>query len=138
MHPLFQKIAGQGLSVFYTTLGIPLTFLLLLILSLMLLVNPTAYRQGCIRLFPYFYRSRINLALIQCDIFLKGELIALLFRMIMIFFLAFIGLSILKIPLSFTQAVLIMILKRIYLLFMLVLILILIMQMYLLTFQFQK
>ena len=111
LHPLFQKIAGQGLSVFYTTLGIPLTFLLLLILSLMLLVNPTAYRQGCIRLFPYFYRSRINLALIQCDIFLKGELIALLFRMIMIFFLAFIGLSILKIPLSFTQAVLIMILN---------------------------
>ncbi len=110
LHPLFQKIAGQGLSVFYTTLGIPLTLLLLLILSLMLLVNPIAYRQSFIRLFPFFYRSRINLALTKCDLLLKGELIALLFRMIMIFILALTGLSILKIPLSFTQAVLIMIL----------------------------
>ncbi|BDA39303.1 AI-2E family transporter [Candidatus Atelocyanobacterium thalassae] len=111
LHPLFQRIAGQGLSVFYTTLGIPLTFLLLLILSLMLLVNPTAYRQGFIRLFPFFYRSRIDSALRKCDLFLKGELLALLFRMIIIFVLAFTGLSILKIPLSFTQALLIMILN---------------------------
>jgi predicted PurR-regulated permease PerM len=106
LQPLLQKIAGQSLFVFYTTLGIPLTLLLLLALSLMLLVNPASYRQGFIRLFPGFYRKKIDKILTECDQSLQAFLTSLLFQMVMISILSFIGLSIIKVPLTLAQAML--------------------------------
>ncbi|MGK7940742.1 MAG: AI-2E family transporter [Crocosphaera sp.] len=106
LEPLFQRIAGQGLSVFYTTLGIPLSLLLLFALTLMLLANPPAYRQGFIRLFPSFYRGKIDRVLVECDRCLQGGLIAVLCQMMMISILTFMGLSILRIPLTLAQAML--------------------------------
>ena len=106
LQPLFQRIAGQGLSVFYTTLGIPLSLLLLLALTLMLLANPFAYRKGFIRLFPSFYRPKIDHVLNECDRSLQGSLITVLCQMMMIAILTFIGLSILRIPLTLAQAML--------------------------------
>ncbi|MGK7962267.1 AI-2E family transporter [Crocosphaera sp.] len=106
LQPLIEKIAGQGLSVFYTTLGIPLTFLLLFALTLMLLANPRAYRQGFIRLFPSFYRKKIDYVLTECDRSLQGGLTTILFQMVMISLLSFIGLSMLRMPLTLAQAML--------------------------------
>ena len=106
LQPLVQQIAGQGLSVFYMTLGIPLTFLLLLALSLMFLANPYAYRQGFIRLFPSFYRQKIDQVLSQCDEALQGWLVGILFNMAVIAILSFIGLSILNIRLTLALAML--------------------------------
>lgn len=104
--PLVNQIAGRGLSVFYTTLAIPLSLVLLLALSLMLLANPQPYRQGFIRLFPSFYRSRINDILVNCDCCLHGWLISILLKMIIFASLSFIGLLILQIPLALAQAML--------------------------------
>jgi len=106
LQPLLQKIAGQGLLVFYATLGIPLTLLLLFALTFMLLANPSAYRQGFIRLFPSFYRPKINHILKECDRSLQGVLTSILFQMVMISLLSFIGLSILSMPLTLAQAML--------------------------------
>lgn len=106
LQPILQRIAGQGLSVFYTTLGIPLTLLLLLALTLMLLANPGAYRQGFIRLFPSFYRQKIDHVLTECDRSLQGGLTIILFQMVMISLLSFIGLSLLKMPLTLAQSML--------------------------------
>ncbi|MDJ0730556.1 MAG: AI-2E family transporter [Crocosphaera sp.] len=106
LQPLLEKIAGQGLSVFYTTLGIPLTLLLLFALTLMLLANPSAYRQGFIRLFPSFYRKKIDDVLTECDRSLQEGLTTILFQMVMISLLSFIGLSMLKMPLTLAQATL--------------------------------
>lgn len=106
LQPLIEKIAGQGLSVFYTTLGIPLTFLLLFALTLMLLANPRAYRQGFIRLFPSFYRKKIDYVLTECDHSLQGALTTVLFQMVMIALLSFISLSMLRMPLTLAQAML--------------------------------
>ena len=106
LQPLLQKIAGQGLLVFYATLGIPLTLLLLFPLTFMLLANPSAYRQGFIRLFPSFYRPKINHILKECDRSLQGVLTSILFQMVMISLLSFIGLSILSMPLTLAQAML--------------------------------
>ncbi len=106
LQPLLERIAGQGLSVFYTTLGIPLTLLLLLALTLMLLANPIAYRQGFIRLFPSFYRRKIDYVLRECDRSLQGGLATILFQMVMISIFSFIGLSILKMPLTLAQSML--------------------------------
>ncbi|EAM51000.1 AI-2E family transporter [Crocosphaera watsonii WH 8501] len=106
LQPLLKKIAGQGLLVFYATLGIPLTLLLLFALTFMLLANPSAYRQGFIRLFPSFYRPKINHILKECDRSLQGVLTSILFQMVMISLLSFIGLSILSMPLTLAQAML--------------------------------
>ena len=106
LQPLLQKIAGQGLLVFYATLGIPLTLLLLFALTFMLLANPSAYRQGFIRLFPSFYRPKINHILKECDRSLQGVLTSILFQIVMISLLSFIGLSILSMPLTLAQAML--------------------------------
>ncbi|HAC64792.1 MAG TPA: AI-2E family transporter [Cyanothece sp. UBA12306] len=104
LQPLVNQIAGQGLSVFYTTLAIPLSLLLLLALTAMLLANPQPYRQGFIRLFPSFYRKKIDAILIQCDEYLQTWLIKVLFQMIIFAILSFISLLILQIPLALAQA----------------------------------
>ncbi|YAI81447.1 MAG: AI-2E family transporter [cyanobacterium endosymbiont of Rhopalodia sterrenbergii] len=106
LRPLVNQIAGQGLSVFYNTLAIPLSLLLLLALTLMLLTNPQPYRQGFIRLFPSFYRKRIDDILSQCDEALQGWLIGVLFDILVIALLSFLGLLILRIPLALSQAML--------------------------------
>ncbi|BBA78912.1 putative permease [cyanobacterium endosymbiont of Rhopalodia gibberula] len=106
LRPLVSQIAGQGLSVFYNTLAIPLSSLLLLALTLMLLTNPQPYRQGFIRLFPSFYRKKIDSILCQCDEALQGWLIGVLFDILVIALLSFLGLLILGIPLALSQAML--------------------------------
>jgi predicted PurR-regulated permease PerM len=98
LQPVINQIAGQGLNIFYSTLGLPLTLLLLFVLSLMLLVDPSPYRQGFIRLFPSFYRSRIDYILVLCEESLENWLISILFSMGAIALCSFIGLLILGIP----------------------------------------
>ena len=106
LQPLVNQIAGQGLSVFYNTLTIPLSLLLLLTLTLMLLANPQPYRQGFIRLFPLFYRQKIDDILCQCDAALQEWLICVLFDMLVIALFSFIGLLVLGVPLAISQAML--------------------------------
>lgn len=106
LQPLINQIAGRGFSVFYSSLGIPLSLLLLLVLMLMLLVDPQPYRQGFVRLFPSFYRQRVEIILDLCDRALQGWLTGILFNMSVIAVLSFIGLSVLQIPLALSQAML--------------------------------
>ncbi|WP_267384491.1 AI-2E family transporter [Cyanobacterium sp. uoEpiScrs1] len=106
LQPLVNQIAGQGLSVFYNTLTIPLSLLLLLALTLMLLANPLPYRQGFIRLFPLFYRQKIDKILCKCDAALQEWLICVLFDMLVMALFSFIGLLALRVPLALSQAML--------------------------------
>ena len=106
LQPLINQFLGGGLNFFYNSFGTLLSTVLLLVLSLMLLADPTPYRKGFIRLFPAFYRSRINEILALCDRSLQGWLTGILFSMLVITVLSFIGLLSLGIPLALTQAVL--------------------------------
>ncbi|MDJ0846060.1 MAG: AI-2E family transporter, partial [Crocosphaera sp.] len=58
------------------------------------------------RLFPSFYRKKIDYILTECDRSLQRGLTIILFQMVMISLLSFIGLSILKMPLTLAQAML--------------------------------
>ncbi len=104
IQPLIQQFLGGGLTVFYSSLGILLSILFVLVITLMLLVDPNPYRQGFIRLFPAFYRKRVDLILELCGEALQGWLVGILFNMVIIAVLSFIGLLILKIPLALSQA----------------------------------
>ena len=106
IQPLISQFLGGGLSFFYSSFGALLSTLLLLVLSLMLLADPTPYRQGFIRLFPAFYRKRVDRILVLCERSLQGWLVGILFNMLVISILSFIGLLILGIPLALAQAVL--------------------------------
>jgi predicted PurR-regulated permease PerM len=106
LQPLSQKFLGGGLTVFYNSLGVLLGTLLLLTITLMLLADPTPYRRGFIRLFPAFYRRRVDHILNLCTKGLEGWLVGILFNMVVIAVCSFVGLSILGIPLALSQAML--------------------------------
>lgn len=106
IQPLIEQFLGGGLNFFYSSLGTLLSSLLLLALSLMLLADPTSYRLAFMRLFPAFYRRRVDRILVLCDRSLRGWLVGIIFNMSLITIFSFIGLLILRIPLALAQAVL--------------------------------
>nr|WP_254015053.1 AI-2E family transporter [Limnofasciculus baicalensis] len=106
LQPLVQRLLGGGVSFAFNSLAVFGQFLLVIILSLMLLVDPQPYRNSFIRLFPSFYRRRVDEILRECDKSLKGWLIGILFNMFVIAVFSFVGLLILGIPLALAQATL--------------------------------
>ncbi len=106
LQPLINQLLEGGLNFFYGSFGVLLSILLLLVLTLMLLADPIPYRKGFIRLFPDFYRQRVERILELCNEALEGWIVGILFNMCVITILSFISLSILKIPLALAQAVL--------------------------------
>ena len=106
LQPLIQQFLGGGLTIFYNSLGVLLSTLLLLAITLMLLGDPNPYRKGFIRLFPAFYRRRVDHILSLCAEGLEGWLVGILFNMVVIAVFSFICLLILGIPLALSQAML--------------------------------
>ena len=95
LQPLIERFLGGGLAVFYNSLGVLLGILLLLAITLMLLADPVTYRQGFKRLFPAFYRHRVEEILDLCGKGLEGWLVGILFNMVVIALLSFLVLFIL-------------------------------------------
>lgn len=106
IRPLVQQLAGNGLSLFYSTLGLPLSLLLLIVLSLMFLANPQAYRQGFIRCFPAFYRERIDLILNKSEVLLEDWLKLILVTAITVTIMTWFGLVLLQVRLPLALALL--------------------------------
>ncbi|MDJ0744131.1 MAG: AI-2E family transporter [Xenococcaceae cyanobacterium MO_167.B27] len=106
LQPIINQLLEGGLNFFYGSFGVLLSLLLLLVLTLMLLADPIPYRKGFIRLFPAFYRQRVDQILVLCNEALQGWLGGILFNMCAIAILSFISLSALGIPLALAQAVL--------------------------------
>ena len=104
--PFFQRMLSGSVAVFSGTLGAALNILLVLVLTLMLLANPPLYRQTFIRLFPAFYRRRIDFILDRCEAALRGWLIGILVNMSIIGIFSGIGLWILQVPLPLANGIL--------------------------------
>jgi predicted PurR-regulated permease PerM len=102
--PLLEEVAGRGWKLFYGSLGLLLSWLLLLVLTLMLFANPQPYRQGFTRLFPAFYRQRVREILHLCQLALQGWLAGIAYNMSVVGVLSLLGLTILRIPLALSQA----------------------------------
>lgn len=91
-------------SVFNNTLQIVLQTVLVGALSLMLLSNPGAYRNGTLRLFPAFYRRRADEIFCACERALCDWLGAMFINSIFIFALSFVGLYFLGVRLVLAHA----------------------------------
>lgn len=106
IQPFLKSVAGSSLVLFSSSLGAILNFLFVLILAIMLLAQPSAYRQAFIALFPSFYRRRVNGILTECDVSLGKWFSGAILSMLVVAALSFIGLIVLGIPLALAQAIL--------------------------------
>jgi predicted PurR-regulated permease PerM len=106
LQPLANRLLGGGFSFVSNSLSVVINLLLVLILTLMLLADPAPYRKSFIRIFPSFYRHRVDQILDKCQVALQGWLVGILFNMFVIALLSFVGLLILRVPLALAQAAL--------------------------------
>jgi predicted PurR-regulated permease PerM len=106
VQPLLKSVAGQSLSLFSSSLGAILNLLFMVILTLMLLAQPKAYRRAFIALFPSFYRRRVDEILSECEVSLGKWVGGAILSMIVVAVLSLIGLLALGIPLALAQAIL--------------------------------
>jgi predicted PurR-regulated permease PerM len=106
IQPVLQNLAGRSLVLFSSSLGVVLNLLFMLILTIMLLAQPNAYRQAFISLFPRFYRRRIDRILHDCEVSLGKWIVGALISMVVVALLSILGLVVLGIPLPLAQGIL--------------------------------
>lgn len=106
LQPLVTQILGNAYIWFSDLVGIILNLLLVIVLTIMLLANPTPYRRGFILLFPAFYRRRAYHILCKCEKTIVGWMTATLIDMAVIAVVSFIALTILGVPLALANGLL--------------------------------
>jgi predicted PurR-regulated permease PerM len=106
VQPFIQSLAGRSLSIFSSSLTAIVNILFTIILTIMLLAQPKAYRQAFICLFPSFYRRRVDSILTECEVSLGKWVGGALLSMVVVAVLSLIGLLALGIPLALAQAIL--------------------------------
>jgi predicted PurR-regulated permease PerM len=106
LQPLVGGIFSNFFAFFSNTLAILVNLLLVLVLTVMFLIDPIPYRQGFIRLFPAFYRRRIDGILSQSEEVLVGWLGGTLINMVVIGAVSSIALLVLQVRLVLANALL--------------------------------
>jgi predicted PurR-regulated permease PerM len=105
IQPLATQLLGRSIDFFSASFGAILQLLLVIVLTIMLFVNPQPYRQIFVRLFPAFYRQRINEILADCEVALGSWTVGVVIEMVFIAALSGIGLCILQVPLALAHAI---------------------------------
>lgn len=106
IQPFLRAVVPNFFAIFSGSLVVVLQVLLLLILTLMLLANPLAYRHAIVQLFPSFYRNRIDAVLDDCELALRHWLGGALISSTVVATLSAIGLWALGIQFVLAQALL--------------------------------
>lgn len=101
-----DRLLGNFFIILSQSLNIVLTFLLFLVLTIMLLLDPKPYRSGFILLFPAFYRRRMDQILCKCEKYIVGWIKGTLLTMFLIGGLSYIGLLIFGVRLPLINAIL--------------------------------
>ncbi|HZG37982.1 MAG TPA: AI-2E family transporter [Nodosilinea sp.] len=101
-----STVFGNFLTFFSSSVAIVLQVLLLLVLTLMMLANPSAYRRLLLRLFPSGYRRRADDILTKCERSLMFWLGGVALSSMFVATLSFTGLLLLGVPYAFAHAVL--------------------------------
>jgi predicted PurR-regulated permease PerM len=104
--PLVNSLLGSSFAVFSGSLGAILNLLLLLILTIMLLVQPHAYRNVFVLMFPQFYRRRVLGILDECEVSLGKWMVGALLGMLAVAVMSSAGLYALGVPAPLAQGVL--------------------------------
>jgi predicted PurR-regulated permease PerM len=106
LQPLFRNLLENFFAFFSNSLTAVLQFLLVVVLTIMFLADPTSYRQAFLQLFPSFYRRRADEILVKCEVSLGNWLAGILINSLFIAALSGVGLWILQIQLVLAHALL--------------------------------
>ncbi|MBH8571903.1 AI-2E family transporter [Nostocaceae cyanobacterium CENA369] len=104
--PFINRALGSSFAFVSGSLEVLLKILLVLVLTGMTLANPLAYRKVFIRIFPSFYRRRVDGILNQCEVSLGGWVIGAVIAMGVVGLMSVIGLSILRVKAALALGVL--------------------------------
>lgn len=96
---------GRIVALFAGSLDFLINFLLVLVVTIMLLANPAAYRRTLLLAFPLFYRDRADKILNDCEDALTGWSLGILFNMAFITLFSGVGLALIGVPLPFVNAI---------------------------------
>lgn len=106
LQKLFNWVVSHLYLVLSNSLSLLLNFLLIVVLTIMLLVNPKPYRKVFISLFPAFYRQRVEQIITECEKGLIGWLKGVALSMTFIGITSTVGLWFLGVPLPFVNGLL--------------------------------
>ncbi len=104
--PFVNRLLGNSFAFVSGSLEAVLKILLVLVLTGMILADPVAYRKVFVRLFPSFYRRRVDGILDKCEVSLGGWITGAFIAMFVVALMSLIGLSILGIKAALALAIL--------------------------------
>jgi predicted PurR-regulated permease PerM len=106
LQSFIDQFISNFFDLFSSTLGIFLNSLLVIVVTIMLLSNPTPYKQMFLLMFPAFYRQRVQTILKKCERNLGGWAIGIIFNMTVIAIMSGIGLLLLGVRLPLANSLL--------------------------------
>jgi predicted PurR-regulated permease PerM len=95
--PFINRVVGDSFAFVSGSLEVLLKILLVLVLTGMFLAEPLAYRKLFVRLFPSFYRKRVDGILDQCEVSLGGWVTGAIIAMSVVGLMSIVGLSVLQV-----------------------------------------
>ncbi len=104
--PFVNRLLGDSFAFVSGSLEAVLKILLVLVLTGMILADPVAYRKVFVRLFPSFYRRRVEGILNKCEVSLGGWITGAFIAMFVVALMSLIGLSILRIKAALALSIL--------------------------------
>ncbi len=106
IQPFANRLLGNSFAFVSGSLEVVLKILLVLVLTGMMLADPIAYRKVFVRLFPSFYRRRVDGILDKCEVSLEGWITGAFIAICVVGLMSLIGLSILHVKAALALAVL--------------------------------
>ncbi|MDJ0735426.1 MAG: AI-2E family transporter [Nostocaceae cyanobacterium] len=104
--PWINRVLGSSFAFVSGSLEVLLKILLVMVLTGMFLAEPQAYRKVFVRLFPSFYRRRVDGILDQCEMSLEGWVTGALIAMFVVGLMSVLGLWALSVPAALALGVL--------------------------------
>jgi len=104
--PLINRLLGSSFAFVSGSLEVILKILLVLVLTGMFLASPKAYQQVFVRLFPSFYRQRVDGILHECENALGRWMGGAAIAVFVVGLMSTIGLSVLHVPAALALGVL--------------------------------
>lgn len=106
LQPLFTKIFSNFFYFFSDSVAAIFQLLFVLVLTIMITINPQEYRNFLLKIFPSFYRRRVDEILNLSEIALGNWLIGITINCLFIGILSGVGLLILQVKLVLVHALL--------------------------------
>ena len=104
--PFVNRVLGNSFAFVSGSLEVVLKILLVLVLTGMMLADPLAYRKVFVRLFPSFYRRRVEGILNKCEVSLEGWITGAFIAICVVGIMSLVGLSILGVKAALALAIL--------------------------------